>query len=408
MSANSNQFTTTGFSYDASGNVLADGTNTYAWNAESEIKTAPGVNYTYDGDGDRVEKSNGKLYWYGVGSDALMETDLSGNLTYEYVFFGGKRIARRDSSGNVVYYVGDHLGTSRVVTNSTGAILDQSDFYPFGGERVITASSGNTYKFTGKERDSESGLDNFGARYNSSALGRFLSPDWSAVPEPVPYANLSNPQTLNLYAMVSDNPETFADLNGHYLMAPAEYGGNVSLTGPGDFGNASPSRVNNVSELGDGYYAYQNLVDSSSQAQNTSQTQTETQTQPKHLSAEDVSKAIQSVKQDTGPNAKKAVDFLNSLGMNWILSGDILRQAVKDSKVDAFGADKNVDSVKRSGDKVTVQLNKGLSFFEIYKTKTTISFDIGDVKGRPALLNIQGVEVFHGYHYVPKTDYGPN
>jgi hypothetical protein len=51
---------------------------------------------------------------------------------------------------------------------------------------------------------------------------------------------------------------------------------------------------------------------------------------------------------------------------------------------------------------------KGLNFFEIYKTKTTISFDIGDVKGRPALLNIQGVEVFHGYHYVPKTDYGPN
>ena len=46
-------------------------------------------------------------------------------------------------------------------------------------------------------------------------LGRWLSPDWSAVPAPVPYANLNNPQTLNLYAMVSDNPETFADLDGH-------------------------------------------------------------------------------------------------------------------------------------------------------------------------------------------------
>jgi hypothetical protein len=63
----SNQFTTTGFSYDASGNVLADGTNTYTWNAESQIKTAAGVNYTYDGDGDRVQKSNGKIYWYGAG-----------------------------------------------------------------------------------------------------------------------------------------------------------------------------------------------------------------------------------------------------------------------------------------------------------------------------------------------------
>ncbi|HXO33726.1 MAG TPA: hypothetical protein VN901_15355 [Candidatus Acidoferrales bacterium] len=85
-----------------------------------------------------------------------------------------------------------------------------------------------------------------------------------------------------------------------------------------------------------------------------------------------------------------------------------LRQALKDSKVDAHGVDKNVDSVSRTGDKVTVQLNKGLNFLEIYKTKTTISFGVGSVSGRPALVNIQGVEVFHGYHYVPKTDYGPN
>jgi RHS repeat-associated protein len=54
-------------------------------------------------------------------------------------------------------------------------------------------------KFTGKERDSESGNDNFGARYYSSSLGRFMSPDWSATPEPVPYAKLEDPQSLNLY-----------------------------------------------------------------------------------------------------------------------------------------------------------------------------------------------------------------
>jgi RHS repeat-associated protein len=206
------QLSATGFSYDASGNLLTDGRNTYTWNAESEIKSAASVNYTYDGDGDRVQKSNGKLYWYGTGSDPLMETDLSGKLTDEYVFFGGKRIARRDSSNNVVYYVADHLGTSRVVASSTGAILDQSDFYPFGGERVLSASSGNTYKFEGKERDTESNNDDLGARYYSSQFGRWLSPDWSAIPAPVPYANLTNPQTLNLYAMVSDNPETFAAL----------------------------------------------------------------------------------------------------------------------------------------------------------------------------------------------------
>ncbi|HXN72919.1 MAG TPA: hypothetical protein VN861_10250 [Candidatus Acidoferrales bacterium] len=103
-----NQLSSTGYSYDASGNMLTDGRNTYTWNAENQLKSVDGTTYTYtyDGDGHRVEKSNGKLYWYGTGSDPLMETDLSGVLTDEYIFFGGKRIARRDSSNNVVYYGG--------------------------------------------------------------------------------------------------------------------------------------------------------------------------------------------------------------------------------------------------------------------------------------------------------------
>ena len=57
--------------------------------------------------------------------------------------------------------------------------------------------------FTGKERDSESGLDNFGARYYSSNMGRFMSPDWASKPEAVPYSSLSDPQTLNLYRRVA-------------------------------------------------------------------------------------------------------------------------------------------------------------------------------------------------------------
>jgi RHS repeat-associated protein len=65
------------------------------------------------------------------------------------------------------------------------------------------------YKFEGKERDSETGNDDFGARYYTSRFGRWLSADWSSVPVAVPYANLTNPQTLNLYAMVSDDPESF-------------------------------------------------------------------------------------------------------------------------------------------------------------------------------------------------------
>ena len=50
-------------------------------------------------------------------------------------------------------------------------------------------------KFEGKERDTETGNDDFGARYYSNRFGRWLSADWSNVPVPVPYANLTNPQT---------------------------------------------------------------------------------------------------------------------------------------------------------------------------------------------------------------------
>jgi RHS repeat-associated protein len=211
--ANSNNQITT-FSYDASGNTLNDTHNSYTWDAESEIKTAGGVTYTYDGDGDRVQKSSGKIYWYGAGSEILDESDSSGNITDEYVYFGGRRVAHRVVSGNSIYYYGeDFLGTSRQIFTSASALCYDADFYPFGGERAYTTTCTPTYKFEGKERDSETSNDDFGARYYSSSFARWTSPDWSAIPEPVPYANLTNPQTLNLYAMVSDNAETFADLD---------------------------------------------------------------------------------------------------------------------------------------------------------------------------------------------------
>jgi RHS repeat-associated protein len=79
----------------------------------------------------------------------------------------------------------------------------------------------SNYKFEGKERDLETGNDDFGARYYSNRSGRWLNADWSAVPAPVPYANHNDPQTLNLYAIVLDDPESYADLDGHQ-QDPAE------------------------------------------------------------------------------------------------------------------------------------------------------------------------------------------
>ena len=206
-----NQITTAPFTYDAAGNETADAVSTYVWNAEGQLTTGGGVTYTYDGDGKRVMKSNGKMYWYGMTGDVLDESTLSGSITDEYVFFGARRVARRDGSGNVVYYVADHLGTSRVIASSVGAILDDSDFYPFGGEHVFASSSGNTYKFTGKERDAETGNDNFGARYDSSTIGRFMSPD-----PLLSSGHPNDPQSWNRYAHAVNNPLAIIDPFGLY------------------------------------------------------------------------------------------------------------------------------------------------------------------------------------------------
>jgi len=79
----------------------------------------------------------------------------------------------------------------------------------------------------------------FGARYYAPSLGRFLTPDWSASPEPVPYANLENPQSLNLYSYVLNNPVSATDPNGH-LVQGGDGAAPDSDTGPeaglGDFG----------------------------------------------------------------------------------------------------------------------------------------------------------------------------
>jgi RHS repeat-associated protein len=70
-------------------------------------------------------------------------------------------------------------------------------------------------RYTQKERDNESGNDYFFARYYNSAIGRFTTPDWSAKTDPVPYAVFDDPQSLNLYSYVRNNPIIGIDLYGH-------------------------------------------------------------------------------------------------------------------------------------------------------------------------------------------------
>ncbi len=209
-----------GYSYDAAGNMTHDATTnlSYSFDQENRITGAAGYTYTYDADGNRVEKSNGStgtIYWY-MSPGIVGESDLTGALKSEYVFFAGERVARKDLPGNTVsYYFSDHLKTASVITDSAGNIKEDEDYYPWGGELQFANNDSNHYKFTGKERDVETGLDYFGARYYGNWLGRWMSPDWAVKPITVPYANFGDPQSLNLYGYVRNIPTSLIDGDGH-------------------------------------------------------------------------------------------------------------------------------------------------------------------------------------------------
>lgn len=219
-----------GFGYDAAGNMTSNGSESYVYDDENRLIATAGDSYIYDGDGQRVEKctegttpgtcatsATGTLYWRGSGSAPLTETDLSGTVKTTYIFFNGQRVARIDSAGAIHFYFSDHLGSHGVVENATGSACEQDiDYYPYGGvENDYCPNVAQNYKFTGKERDSESGLDHFEARYYTSNIGRFMTPDWAARPTAVPYAVFGDPQSLNLYVYVRNDPVTRADLDGH-------------------------------------------------------------------------------------------------------------------------------------------------------------------------------------------------
>lgn len=200
--------------YDAAGNVTnAGGGNQPTYDAENRIVTDATYTYSYDAEGMRMEKSDGSsgtMYWPGLGGETLSESALTGVINEEYVYFNGTRIARIDRpSGTVHYYFSNHLGSASLITDASGNIEQQSDYYPFGGIAYMSGSDPNHYMFTGKERDSESGLDNFGSRYNSSSVGRFMTPDPSNLS-----VDFLMPQSWNRYSYVLNNPLALVDRNG--------------------------------------------------------------------------------------------------------------------------------------------------------------------------------------------------
>jgi RHS repeat-associated protein len=204
--------------YDASGNQLVLGADTMTYDAENRITTVTGtpvsgggqVSYGYDGDGRRVTKT------FSDGTTTVYVYDAFGSLTAEYssVMTVGAPLC-------VTCYVStDHLGSTRMVTDQNGAVVGRHDYLPFGEEVPAStvgrrsewsASDSVKQKFTAKERDQETGLDYFGARYMSSAQGRFTSPDPSRLS-----AFISDPQSWNMYSYAYNNPLQFVDRNGKW------------------------------------------------------------------------------------------------------------------------------------------------------------------------------------------------
>jgi RHS repeat-associated protein len=232
INANNNRLNVYGVDFDGGGNQTKFSPFDLSYDAENRMTKARESDthmstYAYDADGRRVKRvviSNST-----TSSTTYYVHNALGQLAAEYS-------TQAPTSGRTYIHT-DMLGSTRLVTDQNKNIVECYDYLPFG-RMLTTHDQGRTAtcypgdldlpatqteqmnskspdKFTGKERDPETRLDFFGARYYSSAQGRWTTPDWSATPAAVPYANLGNPQTLNLYQYVGNNPASVRDADGH-------------------------------------------------------------------------------------------------------------------------------------------------------------------------------------------------
>lgn len=225
VSSASNQITTTGYSYDASGNMTNDGLNTMTYDGENHAVSSTGMNggaaYVYDGSGFRVKKcfpscsgSNTSTVYVSSGGAVIAEYDngaAPGSPSREYINGIAGLLATIDSTG-VKYHLRDHLSV-RVSTDTNGNKLGEQGNFPFG-EAWYSTNTTTKWRFASYERDStETGNDYAQARYYINRLARFNSPD--------PFAgSFALPQSLNRYAYVRNDPINLTDPRGLLIEIP--------------------------------------------------------------------------------------------------------------------------------------------------------------------------------------------
>jgi len=230
--------------YDAAGNEIgALGVpGTFSYDAENRqtkvtlnaafLGISESYTYAYDGDGRRISRSltpynMTSTYVYDAGGTLAAEYR-NGNLWKEFIYGAGRVLMVQDTVQGTSFVTTDALGSTRLVTNSTGGVISRHDYLPFGKEVPVTLGSRNTItgyanpqssaqpadervlqRFTGQEVDPETELQYFQARYYSGSQGRFMSPD-----QYLGSMNLAFPQSLNRYTYVHNRPLIFIDRNG--------------------------------------------------------------------------------------------------------------------------------------------------------------------------------------------------
>lgn len=198
------------YEYDAAGNLTRDALGrTFTYNANNmQIAFNGGAN----------PQTNGASYFYDGGDRRVKKITASGTTVFIYDAMG-KLVAEhttetQQNSGGTKYLTTDTLGSPRVITDNNGAIVSRHDYHPFGEEILVGRTNEHRtdsirQQFTEQERDLESKLDYFKARYYSYVQGRFTSIDPLASSGRAP-----NPQTWNRYAYVLNNPMRFIDPTG--------------------------------------------------------------------------------------------------------------------------------------------------------------------------------------------------
>jgi len=219
-------------SYDANGNLVSDGVNTYTWNARNQLvqikQGSSGVaSYSYDATGRRTAKTlNGitTSFLYD-GINAVQETQGS---TVNPILTGlgvDERFARNESTGRT-YFLADALGSTIGLTNTSGALVQQYHYDPYGNVTATNSGFTNPYQYTGREADL-SGLDYYRARYYSPVMGHFISED---------PARFGGGQ-LNFYTYAINNPLNYADPYGLWVFSIG-FTGTAGIWGGGATGSA--------------------------------------------------------------------------------------------------------------------------------------------------------------------------